>query len=90
MSSYVKRASRSREVAFFGHSSPAKTRPDPAVFFIVCIFVLPLPLPLPLPGRDILRRLSLSPASAKRDLRRSVSSEDLLAGLRIGVRWQLL
>ena len=35
--------------------------------------------------RDILRRLSLSPKSAKKDLRRSVSSEDLLAGLRIRV-----
>ncbi|CAB1120673.1 unnamed protein product [Ectocarpus sp. CCAP 1310/34] len=39
--------------------------------------------PSPSADRDILRRLSLSPASAKRDLRRSVSSEDLLAGLRI-------
>eukprot|EP00903_Cladosiphon_okamuranus_P017112 g15765.t2 len=40
--------------------------------------------PSPSADRDILRRLSLSPASTKRDLRRSVSSEDLLAGLRIG------
>lgn len=35
--------------------------------------------------REVLRRLSLSPSGAKRDLRRSVSSEDLLAGLRIRV-----
>ncbi|CAM9578633.1 unnamed protein product, partial [Ectocarpus sp. 12 AP-2014] len=39
--------------------------------------------PSPSADRYIHRRLSLSPASAKRDLRRSVSSEDLLAGLRI-------
>lgn len=83
-----------------GHSSPDTTRSDPLFLYVflwsnpspvrffyiyIVVYLLPLPFPLPLPCRDVLRRLSLSPASTKRDLRRSVSSEDLLAGLRIGV-----